>query len=191
MAVKGHPSSPTPKQQQEATKNEKPHRRGGYNSDDITKVLGGVGGAVEPGGSDDGMTITIAPFFALQVCAFAEVDESAAALPPGFCTPSAWAAAKSGDCRRFQTRKRKTRSDKGKKRKVLVVQTCDDSGDDNALQEICMAANAPSADSSSSSSGASSNGDSNSSASSSSDSSAQTVPAQAVQAQMIRNCKPF
>jgi hypothetical protein len=34
---------------------------------------------------------------------------------------SAWAAAKSGDCRRFQTRRRKTRSDKGKKRKVLVV----------------------------------------------------------------------
>ena len=34
--------------------------RGGYNSDDITKVR--VGGAVEPGGSDDGMTITICSF---------------------------------------------------------------------------------------------------------------------------------
>ena len=34
--------------------------RGGYNSDDITKVGVEVGGgAVEPGGSDDGMTITI------------------------------------------------------------------------------------------------------------------------------------
>ena len=33
------------------------HGRGGYNSDDITKV--GGGGALEPGGSDDGMTITI------------------------------------------------------------------------------------------------------------------------------------
>ena len=34
--------------------------RGGYNSDDITKVgVGGRGGAVKPGGSDDGMTITI------------------------------------------------------------------------------------------------------------------------------------
>ena len=40
---------------------------------------------------------------------------------PVACVASAWAAAKSGDCRRFQTRKRKTRSDKGKKRKVLVV----------------------------------------------------------------------
>ena len=84
---------------------------------------------------------------------------------------SAWAAAKSGDRRRFQTRKHKTPSDKGKKRKVLVVQTCDDSGDDNALQEFCMAANAPAADSSSSSSGASSSGDVVSSSSSSSDSS--------------------
>ena len=62
-----------------------PHARGGYNSDDITGV--GVGGGVEPGGSDDGMTITICTFFALQVCVFAELDESAAALPPGFCTP--------------------------------------------------------------------------------------------------------
>ena len=77
----------------------------------------------------------------------------------------------SGDRRRFQTRKRKTRSDKGKKRKVLVVQTCDDSGDDNALQEFCMAANAPAADSSSSSSGASSSGVVVSISSSSSDSS--------------------
>ena len=33
------------------------------------------------------MTITICTFFALQVCVFAELDESAAALPPGFCTP--------------------------------------------------------------------------------------------------------
>ena len=32
--------------------------RGGYNSDDITGV-GVGGGGVEPGGSDDGMTITI------------------------------------------------------------------------------------------------------------------------------------
>ena len=48
---------------------------------------GGGGGGVEPGGSDDGMTITIGTFFALQVCVFAELDESAAALPPGFCTP--------------------------------------------------------------------------------------------------------
>ena len=48
---------------------------------------GGGGGGVEPGGSDDGMTITICTFFALQVCVFAELDESAAALPPGFCTP--------------------------------------------------------------------------------------------------------
>ena len=47
----------------------------------------GGGGGVEPGGSDDGMTITICTFFALQVCVFAELDESAAALPPGFCTP--------------------------------------------------------------------------------------------------------
>ena len=54
--------------------------RGGYNSDDITRV--GVGGGVEPGGSDDGMTITICSFFALQLCLFAELDESAAALPP-------------------------------------------------------------------------------------------------------------
>ena len=90
---------------------------------------------------------------------------------PVACVASAWAAAKSGDRRRFQTRKRKTRSDKGKKRKVLVVQTCDDSGDDNALQEFCMAANAPAADSSSSSSGASSSGDVVSISSSSSDSS--------------------
>ena len=45
------------------------------------------GGGVEPGGSDDGMTITICTFFALQVRVFAELDESAAALPPGFCTP--------------------------------------------------------------------------------------------------------
>ena len=47
----------------------------------------GGGGGVEPGGSDDGMTITICTFFALHVCVFAELDESAAALPPGFCTP--------------------------------------------------------------------------------------------------------
>ena len=53
--------------------------RGGYNSDDITGV-GVGGGGVEPGGSDDGMTITICTFFALQVCVFAELDESAAAL---------------------------------------------------------------------------------------------------------------
>ena len=33
------------------------------------------------------MTISICTFFALQVCVFAELDESAAALPPGFCTP--------------------------------------------------------------------------------------------------------
>ena len=52
-----------------------------------------------------------------------------------------------------------------------VVQTCDDSGDDNALQEFCMAANAPALDSSSSSSGASSTGDVVSISSSSSDSS--------------------
>ena len=31
-------------------------------------------GGVEPGGSDDGMTITICSFFALQVCVFAELD---------------------------------------------------------------------------------------------------------------------
>ena len=37
---------------------EQRHPRGGYNSDDITKV-GVGGGAVEPGGSDDGMMITI------------------------------------------------------------------------------------------------------------------------------------
>ena len=55
--------------------------RGGYNSDDITRVGVGVG-SVEPGGSDDGMTITICSYFALQVCVFAELDESAAALPP-------------------------------------------------------------------------------------------------------------
>ena len=36
---------------------------GGYNSDDITKVgAGWGGGGAEPGGGDDGMTITIAPF---------------------------------------------------------------------------------------------------------------------------------
>ena len=35
---------------------------------------------LEPGGSDDGMTITICSFFALQVCVFPELDESAAAL---------------------------------------------------------------------------------------------------------------
>ena len=40
------------------------------------------GGGVEPGGSDDGTTITICSFFALQLCLFAELDESAAALPP-------------------------------------------------------------------------------------------------------------
>ena len=55
--------------------------RGGYNSDDITRV-GVGGGGVEPGGCDDGMTIMICSFFALQVCVFAELDESAAALPP-------------------------------------------------------------------------------------------------------------
>ena len=37
------------------------HTRGGYNSDDITRV-GVGGGGVEPGGSDDGMTITICSF---------------------------------------------------------------------------------------------------------------------------------
>ena len=47
--------------------------RGGYNSDDITRV-GVVGRCFEPGGSDDGMTITICSFFALQVCVFAELD---------------------------------------------------------------------------------------------------------------------
>ena len=37
-----------------------PCTRGGYDSDDIIKVgVGGGGGSVEPGGSDDGMTITI------------------------------------------------------------------------------------------------------------------------------------
>ena len=41
--------------------------RGGYNSDDITRV-GVGGGGVEPGGSDDGMTITI--------CSFSSSDSS-------------------------------------------------------------------------------------------------------------------
>ena len=43
-----------------------PPSRGGYNSDDITRV--GVGGGVEPGGSDDGMPITI--------CSFSSSDSS-------------------------------------------------------------------------------------------------------------------
>ena len=37
--------------------------RGGYDSGDITRVGVGGGGGVEPGGSDDGMTITICSFF--------------------------------------------------------------------------------------------------------------------------------
>ena len=85
------------------------------------------------------------------------------------CVASAWAAAKSGDRRRFQTCKRNTRSDKGKKRKVLVYKPVMTEG--MAMPGICMAANAPAADSSSSLSGASSSGDGGSSASSSSDSS--------------------
>ena len=54
--------------------------------DIIVTTLQGWGwrGGIEPGGSDDGMRITICSFFALQVCVFAELDESAAALPHGF-----------------------------------------------------------------------------------------------------------
>ena len=79
-------------------------------------------------------------------------DTPAADEYPVACAASAWAAAVTGDCRRFRGSKRKVRSDKGKKRKVHAFLSCDD----NALEEMFRPGAPPNADSSSSSSQSSS-----------------------------------
>ena len=97
----------------------------------------------------------------------------------------AWAAAKCGDRRRFRgDRKRIMRSDKGKKRKVPNILTCED----NALEELFMSEPCSAADSSSGSSSGSprSSGDSSGSACSSDSSATDAAELKQILAKCIK-----